>query len=66
MAQGVKAPASKPDDLTSTLGPTWWKERSSSDMLSSGLHSHSVAYSYTHTHTKKFKIQRKEICTDIN
>lgn len=34
MAQGVKVPSVKPEDLSLSLGPTRWKERSNSKQLS--------------------------------
>lgn len=37
MVQWVKTLASKPDDLTSIPGTTWWKERTNSLVLFSGL-----------------------------
>lgn len=35
MAQQIKAPTAKSDTLSSTPGPTWWKERAIPYKLSS-------------------------------
>lgn len=37
MALGTKVPATKPDDLSRSLRPTWWKEGSDSHQLSLDL-----------------------------
>jgi hypothetical protein len=50
MAQQIKVPAAKTDNLSFILGSTWWKERTDFHKLSSDLHTHSK---YKHLKTNK-------------
>lgn len=52
MAQEATVLAAKPDDLSSCLRVTWWKERTDSTDLPSDSHMHTVACNPPHRHTK--------------
>lgn len=51
MAQQGSELVVKSDDLSSTTGTTWWKQRTSSHKLPSDLHT-----TYSCTHTKQNKV----------
>lgn len=54
MAQMVKAPVAKPEDLRSILGTQdWCKERTYFYRLSSYRHMHTVAWKHVHTLTRE-------------
>lgn len=69
----MKALDTKSDDISSTLGPTWWKTPSlrGYPLTAIGMLSHACTYVYIHVHTtnkcnfnfKKFKhnIQTKNL-----
>lgn len=55
VAQQAKALVAKSNNLGSILGPTWWKKRADSHMLSVDLHMHgppTYMHTYTQSHVK--------------
>lgn len=58
----VKAPASKPDDLSSIPGPSWWKVKLSPDLHTAAQAStHPTPQAYTDAHTMS-KHERCKAC----
>ena len=52
-AQQMMALTAQPDSLSSTPGPTWWKERTNSHKLFFDLHIHGVVH-FRHMHAHEY------------